>query len=190
MSLTPDFEIGLWNAWILMLPHVLTYPVFFVLAKQKAAPTPSEGGLSRPMMAFCAFSKLIEFPALAYSFFLPLKVGTMWFYVGLPITLLGFAAYIVVLVNWSHTPAGEPVTTGLYHYSRHPMYVTGFIFLFGVSLASASWVLLLVTAIEIVGAIVFIDFEERGCLGLHGEIYRDYMNRTPRWLGIPKSEKD
>ena len=188
MSLVPDFEFGLWNAWIFMLPHVLTYPVFFFLAKQKAAPSPSEGGLSKPMMAFCAFTKLIDFPAVIYSFFLPLKLGTTWFYVGVPITLLGFIAYIVVLVNWSNTPAGAPVTTGLYRYSRHPMYVTSFIFQFGVSIASASWVLLLVTAIEIVGAVVFIDFEERGCLALHGEVYRGYMKITPRWFGIPKSK--
>jgi protein-S-isoprenylcysteine O-methyltransferase Ste14 len=190
VSLTPDFQFGLWNASVFMLPHVLTFPIFFLLAKQKAAPSPSEGGLSRPMMAFCAFSKLVEFPAVAYSFFLPLKWGTVWFYVGLPIALLGFVAYIIVLVNWSHTPAGEPVTTGLYHYSRHPMYVTNIVFLFGVSIACASWVLLLVTAIEIVGAVVSIDFEERGCLDRHGEIYREYMDRTPRWLGMPKSTKN
>ena len=190
MSLIPDFEFGLWNAWIFMLPHVLTYPVFFFLAKQKAAPSPSEGGLSKPMMAFCAFSKLIDFPAVIYSFFLSLKLGTTWFYVGVPITLLGFFAYIVVLVNWSNTPTGAPVTTGLYRYSRHPMYVTNFILLFGVSIACASWVLLLVTAIEIVGAVVFIDFEERGCVERHGEIYREYMDRTPRWLGMPKSTKN
>lgn len=189
MSLIPDFEFGLWNAWIFMLPHVLTFPIFFRLAQQKAAPSPSEGGLSKPMMALCAFSKLIDFPAVIYSFFLPLKLGTPWFYVGLPITLFGFVTYVIVLVNWSDTPAGAPVTTGLYRYSRHPMYVTSFIFLFGVSITSASWVFLLVMVIEIVGAVVFIDFEERGCLELHGDAYREYMERTPRWLGIPQSKK-
>ena len=61
MSLIPDFKFGLWNAWIFMLPHILTFPIFFRLAKQKAAPSPSEGGLSKPKMAFCAFSKLIYF---------------------------------------------------------------------------------------------------------------------------------
>lgn len=188
MSLVPDVEFGLWNAWILLLPHVLTYPIFFRLARQKAARSPSEGRLSKPMMVFCALSKLIEFPAVAYSFFVPLKLGTAWFCAGLPVALLGFAAYIIVLVNWRNTPAGAPITTGLYRYSRHPMYVSSFMFLFGVSIASASWVLLLVTAVEIVGAVAFIEFEERTCLEMHGELYSRYLKRTPRWLGIPKAD--
>jgi protein-S-isoprenylcysteine O-methyltransferase Ste14 len=28
--------------------------------------------------------------------------------------------------------------------------------------------------------------EERTCLNKFGNAYREYMDRTPRWLGIPK----
>jgi len=28
--------------------------------------------------------------------------------------------------------------------------------------------------------------EERFCLEKYGDAYREYMNRTPRWIGIPK----
>jgi protein-S-isoprenylcysteine O-methyltransferase Ste14 len=31
--------------------------------------------------------------------------------------------------------------------------------------------------------------EERLCLEKYGDAYRDYMNRTPRWIGIPKSQE-
>jgi len=31
--------------------------------------------------------------------------------------------------------------------------------------------------------------EERFCLEKYGDAYRNYLNRTPRWLGIPKSGK-
>jgi protein-S-isoprenylcysteine O-methyltransferase Ste14 len=31
--------------------------------------------------------------------------------------------------------------------------------------------------------------EERWCLEKYGDAYREYMNRTPRWIGLPKSEK-
>ena len=75
---------------------------------------------------------------MIYSIFLPLKLGTIWFYVGLPITLIGLATYTIVLVNWANTPPGEPVTKELYRYSRHPMYVTTFLFFLGVSIATAS----------------------------------------------------
>ena len=29
--------------------------------------------------------------------------------------------------------------------------------------------------------------EERGCLETYGEEYREYLDKTPRWIGIPKS---
>ncbi|GAH65417.1 unnamed protein product, partial [marine sediment metagenome] len=50
MLLIPAFKIGLWNAWIFMLPHVLTFPFFTRLAKEKGAPSPSETGLSKTML--------------------------------------------------------------------------------------------------------------------------------------------
>jgi protein-S-isoprenylcysteine O-methyltransferase Ste14 len=190
MSLVPVFEIGLWNAWIFML-YIVFYTVFFLrLAKEKDATSPSEVELSKTKMSLCIFSKLIIVPAVIYSVFLPLKLGTTWFCTGLPIALIGILTGTIVLMNWANTPPGEPVTRGLYIYSRHPMYITTFLFFLGVSIASASLVFLLVTIIFIVGAVVFIGLEEEQCLEKYGDTYREYMDRTPRWIGIAKSKKN
>jgi len=98
---------------------------------------------------------------------------------------------IIVLVDWATTPAGQPVTRGIYRYSRQPMYVTGVFIFLGVSLLSASWVFLLFTIIFGFGVTrpYFVKIEEAQCLGHYGAAYREYMSRTPRWIGIPKSEK-
>jgi protein-S-isoprenylcysteine O-methyltransferase Ste14 len=140
-------------------------------------------------MLVASSSKIIYLPALIYSVFLPLKSEEIWFYVGLPITLVGLIGSIVAVTDWAVTLVGEPVTRGLYRYSRHPMYVTGFIILLGVSILSASWVFLLLAIIFGVGVTrpYYIKIEEAQCLGHHGSAYREYMNRTPRWIGIPKS---
>ena len=130
-------------------------------------------------------------PAIIYSIFLPLKLGTIWFYIGLPITIVGLLGSVVIMVDWAVTPTGKPVTRGIYKYSRHPIYVTGFIVLLGVSILSASWVFLLFTTIFGIGATrpYFIKIEEAQCLGHYGALYREYMNKTPRWIGIPRPEK-
>jgi len=193
MSLIPEFELGLWNAWIFMVPALLILLLCFPLMIKKGAP----GGparvkcKSKAALLVASLSKLIYFPAVIYSVFLPLKLGTIWFYVGLPITLLGLVGTILVLVSWATTPAGEPVTRGIYRYSRHPMYVTMVLLLLGVSILSASWVFLLLTIISRVGFTrpFFLKVEEAQCLGHYGAAYREYMNRTPRWIGLPKSEK-
>jgi len=186
MSLIPVFEIGLWNAWIFILYDLLTIPFFLRIAKSKGASTP-ESDLSRIEKIVLNSSKVIYIPAAIYSIFLPLKLGTMWFYIGLPITLLGLITGTIVLVNWATTPPGVPITRGLYRYSRHPMYVTSFMFLLGVSVASASWVFLLYAIVVAVISFVFAKAEERGCLEQYGDAYREYMSRTPRYIGVPKS---
>jgi protein-S-isoprenylcysteine O-methyltransferase Ste14 len=145
---------------------------------------------SKTTLLVASFSKFIYFPAVIYSFFLPLQLGSIWFYVGLLITLIGLVGTTLVLVDWVNTPASEPVTRGIYRYSRHPMYVTEAIIFLGVSIISASWVFLLITIIFGVGVTrpYSVKVEEAQCLGHYGTAYREYMKRTPRWIGIPKSK--
>ena len=187
MSLVPAFELGIWNAWIFMLCELLTFPFFFRVAKGRAAEDRGQiTTMSKAERITLCSSKIIYIPAFIYSIFLPLKLGTVWFYVGLPITLIGFITGIIVLVNWASSPLGEPVVRGLYRYSRHPMYVTTFVFLLGISIATASWVFLLFTILLTAACVYFATAEEGGCLKQYGNTYREYMNKTPRWIGIPK----
>ena len=193
MSFLPAFELGLWNAWIFMAPALLVLLLCFPVMMKKDAP----GGPARVpckskiTLVVASLSKIIFFPAVFYSVFLPLQLGTIWFYVGLPITLIGLVGILLVLVGWVNTPAGQPVTRGIYRYSRHPMYVTMVLILLGVSVISASWVFLLFAIVSGVGFTrpFSLKIEEAQCLGHYGDAYREYMNRTPRWIGIPKSDK-
>jgi protein-S-isoprenylcysteine O-methyltransferase Ste14 len=190
MSLIPAFEIGLWNAWIFMLVDALTLPVFLRIVRNRQSPSPEKAmaGISRTEKIILYASKVLYVPALIYSIFLPLKLGTMWFYVGLPITLIGLIAGVMVLVNWATTPPDEPVTRGLYRYSRHPMYVAAFVMYVGLGIACASWVFLLFAVAITVVSFVYADAEEQLTLEMYGDSYHEYMDRTPRYIGIPKSE--
>jgi len=193
VSFLPAFELGLWNAWIFMAPALLVLLLCFPVMMKKDAP---DGPTRIPCkskitLLVASLSKIIFFPAVFYSVFLPLRLGTIWFYVGFPITLIGLVGITIVLVGWIKTPVGQPVTRGIYRYSRHPMYVTMVLLLLGVSIISASWVFLLFTVISGVGFTrpFSVKIEEAQCLGHYGAAYREYMNRTPRWIGIPKSDK-
>ena len=197
MSLLPEFELGFWNAWIFMMPFLVVTLLCMLVMMKKGAPGGSVRAVqrackSKTTLVVASLSKFFMFPAVIYSVFLPLKLGTLWFYVGLPITLIGLGGTILVLVDWANTPAGDPVTRGIYRYSRHPMYVTGVFIFLGVSILSASWVFLVLTILFGVGVTrpYFVKVEEAQCLGHYGTAYHEYMKRTPRWLGIPKSKKE
>jgi len=186
MSLIPAFETGIWNAWIFMTYILLSFIPFIYIANKKSVPSVEESGMSKMAKILANSSKLLLIPAMIYSIFLPMKTGTVWFYTGLPITLIGLITYTIVLINWGASSPENQVSKGLYRYSRHPMYVTLFIFLLGLGIATASWIFLLLSIIFAVGCIVFVNIEEQGCLDKYGDTYREYMNRTPRWIGIPK----
>jgi protein-S-isoprenylcysteine O-methyltransferase Ste14 len=129
------------------------------------------------------------FPII-YSIFLPFKLGTLWFYIGLPIALVGTVLYTIVWISLAtRPPGGKPATRGLYRFSRHPMYISGFIMSIGMGIACASWLYLLLYIISMILTIIFVHYEERLLLDIYGDSYRDYIDRTPRWIGVPKSSR-
>ena len=93
----------------------------------------------------------------------------------------------VATVNFSTTPMDVPITKGIYHYSRHPLYLASLLIYFSVGIASASWVFLLVFVLQSVSIRIAAVGEERYCLEKYGDAYREYIDKTPRWLGLPKS---
>jgi len=191
MSWLPAFEIGLWNAWILMLYFPLHPLIMIVVDKavgtggifKKMGDVPYEKGEKRAYVIYMVVLLVL----LAYSVFLPLKLGTLWFYAGLTTYLVGLVIFLTAIVNIATTPLGQPFTNGMYRYSRHPLYFSGSITFVGVGLSSASWVFLLLSVVIIILQSIQVISEERGCLEIYGDEYQEYLNRTPRWIGMPKS---
>ena len=122
-----------------------------------------------------------------YSIFLPLKTGTAWFYTGLSIFTLGMIVGIMAIIGIATTQPGNPFTKGMYRYSRHPLSLNAFLAFLGIGLVSASWLYLVLLAVLIVVTHRMVGIEERSCVDKFGNDYREYMNKTPRWIGIPKS---
>ena len=186
MSLVPVFEIGVWNAWIFTICQMLTIPFLFRIANKRGSTHDEDLEMSTTQRVIITSTKLLIFPALIYSIFLPLKLGTMWFYIGLPVTLLGVVTRAIALVNWATTPTDAPITRGLYRFSRHPMYIADFLFFLGLGIATASWIFLLFSVLWLATNFILGNYEEQDCLDRYGDAYREYMNITPRWIGIPK----
>jgi len=191
MSWVPAFKVGLWNAWLLMLYLPLLQLMMILVDKavgtaqimKKMGDVPLDKKEKRANTTGMVLLVLLGL----YSIFLPLKLGTVWFYAGLAIYLLGLAMLATAMVNVATTPLGQPFVGGMYRYSRHPLYVSMFIIWVGVSVASASWLFLLLSIVNM-GLFAFLVVgEERACLQLYGDEYRQYLNLTPRWIGIPKS---
>ena len=190
MTLIPAFEIGVWNAWIFVVYSVVL--VFLTFAINKSARETGDSASvynKRERINLYAYH-IIFFLLLIYSIFLPLRLGTAWFCTGLPIALLGLVIYTMAIVNVATTSLDcEVVTKGAYRYSRHPMYLSSFLAFIGVGIACASWLFLLLSVAYTVLSLISVIPEERSLLEKYGDAYREYMNKTPRYIGVLQSRE-
>lgn len=127
-----------------------------------------------PLMSWAAFS---------------LPAWAQWIGVGLTVLSLALMVWIQRSLGYNFNTTlhireeHTLVTHGPYHWVRHPMYTTLVLFEISLLLLTANWFLggvLLVTQIIII--MTRINNEERVLIEKFGEHYRQYMQRTGRFL--------
>ena len=188
MPLVPAFEIGVCNAWIFIVPYVLfNFGLPFLTINKKSTfwMWPSYTKLER----ICLLIGMLLMGGMwIYSIFLPLSTGTALLYAGLFVYLLGWVPLVLAYLTFMATTVDKPNTTGIYRFSRHPWYLGMLLLYIGTGIASASWVYILVAFLLLATyRSAYMIPEERMCCERFRNAYREYMNRTPRWIGIPKS---
>jgi protein-S-isoprenylcysteine O-methyltransferase Ste14 len=192
MTLIPAFEVGLANGWLFMIVYPLQWLAVLVLPRRIVDRTrhPPEIVRTRADRIIAFLTQGLWIGATVLSVFLPLRIGTPWFWVGLASFLVGLAVLVLASVAVARTPDNVPFTTGIYRFSRHPMYLSMVLVYLGVSIAAASWLFLLVTV-----ATFFLQrrqmlTEEAHCIERYGRGYRDYLAVTARWFGMPSRSRD
>ncbi|HEY9357061.1 MAG TPA: isoprenylcysteine carboxylmethyltransferase family protein [Arthrobacter sp.] len=81
----------------------------------------------------------------------------------------------------------ELVVTGPYAFTRHPMYVGWWLIQLGAGvMAGSSWVLVMLPA-ELLVEHRFVLGEEVMLAELFGPSYREYAQKVPRYLGLPRA---
>ena len=100
MSLIPAFQIGVWNAWIFMI--WLLIPIFLeplnIIPKGREEGSDFTTEFNKMQKIALLSLHIIYLLSVIYSIFIPLKLGTVWFYAGLPIYILGLIPYAMVLM--------------------------------------------------------------------------------------------
>jgi protein-S-isoprenylcysteine O-methyltransferase Ste14 len=191
MVFLPAFEIGVWNLWIFLAAWLFFHmaPLDWLIFRYDIKAMFKKGAASPP---YNKTENIINYFGISvwivmflYSVFLPLSLGTPFLYTGIVLFVVGLVVFWIAGIPWATTPIDEPITKGLYRYSRHPIYIGVFIQYIGIGIASTSGLFLLLVVIQIALSIIVVPAEERFCLEKYGDAYREYMNKTPRWIGLP-----
>lgn len=188
MSLIPAFKIGIWNVWIFMSIFLVQMLAIMFVDKRirEQRQLPDEARQNKFERYVNIIGNFIWLLAMGYSVFLPLQLGTIWFYIGLSFFIIGLLLMAIATFNFITTPADQLISKGSYRFSRHPMYLATFFICLGSGIAAASWLFIFFSIIIAAWIHQEVLIEEKYCLGKYGNAYQEYLNRVPRWFGIPK----
>jgi protein-S-isoprenylcysteine O-methyltransferase Ste14 len=130
---------------------------------------------------------LIKPAAMAWAS-MPLPGALRWCGVG--IAIAGSALFIwtmhhigrnitdTVVTREKH----ELVTSGPYHWVRHPFYVAAALIFLGYGVGAANWFILAGGALAATLLVMRLRIEEQKLIDRFGDAYRDYMKRTRRFV--------
>ena len=130
---------------------------------------------------------------LLIAYLAPLRplLSEIWQYVGIVLMVLGFLTVIFMARSFRKNqttiiPDGQPsqlMETGLFAYSRNPIYVAMAVLLTGSALAGGQiWSLIVVPIFILLVQQIWIVKEEENLEAEFGQIYRNYKMRVRRWL--------
>lgn len=112
-------------------------------------------------------------------------------WIGLGLAAIGVAIAVKAVRLFAHAGTSVPVhkptdalvTTGLYSWSRNPIYVALSVFYVGLSIAlTTGWGLLLLPLVIFTLQKGVIEREEAYLMEEFGEAYLGYKEKVPRWL--------
>ena len=134
----------------------------------------------------------IVYPAVALTWELAFArnqfQANLWF---LPLMLWGYLQYRLCGRYRSTRGGGGPgvetpperlVTTGLYRYTRNPMYLGHLIFLVGLTLTLKSWLAALITIATAIWFHRRVIGDEKKLIQTLGQPYVNYMASVKRWV--------
>ena len=139
------------------------------------------------MIGFASMTVYVINPSWLGFGSLPFPLWLRW--TGVVIAILGFAlmqwAQITLANSWSDTPRMMKeqtlITSGPYHFIRHPIYTAFILILSSTLFVSSNWLIGLcwagMTILEVVSR---IRFEESLMIEYFGDQYRKYMKKTGR----------
>jgi len=176
---------GIFNLWI--MPVLYSLPILFTIIFRERIfePTLSKFNRSRSSfeMNFFIITKFLMLGYFLYSSVVPIHIGTVFGVIGLILYIFGYVTYTTAWITIARSEKGKIYSNGPFRYSRHPIYLSSAVQFIGAGFLSHSLFYLGFSIIVGVSHMLNALAEERICLDVFGNEYKQYMDSTSRWLG-------
>jgi protein-S-isoprenylcysteine O-methyltransferase Ste14 len=196
-------ELAYRLAFFVLLLALLAMRVYFAVKARRAGGriTPDqqavqrEGGWIVFIIRLVLFFGLIAFLVMYFlgaawmeAFSIPLPGWLRWFGFILGLFSVAFWTWTQIQLDtqWSAQLQLKEdhhlVTTGPYAYIRHPLYLAMMGWAVSVSLLTANWIFVAVSALTVFGIVSRVPKEEQMMIEAFGDEYKAYMQRSGRFF--------
>jgi protein-S-isoprenylcysteine O-methyltransferase Ste14 len=185
MRIFAEHSLGIFNLWLLMVLYTLPILFTIIIRKRIFQTTSSHFSSSRSSREYHLFivSKFLMLIYFLYSIAIPIRLDTLLAISGFVFYLIGFGLYSAAWITIAKSERGKVFTRGPFRFSRHPVYISSAVLFIGAGFISQSWFFLGLSILVGISHMHNALAEEKICLETFGEEYRQYMVRTPRWIG-------
>ena len=169
------------NLFIFVIPvFLIRYLFVFLSAKDKLSVLdyfPPDMGLEKVGRIFYLIINtfLLFFPIFMYS------GNLLWSAItGILLYVTGLILYFISIRDFIKSEG--LITKGIYSKSRNPQMISFILIYFGIGITGYSLIYLFLTIILILAFYWLSLSEERYCLEKYGELYKNYIKTTPRFI--------
>ena len=176
-------HIHILNAWLFVIP-VWLLGIFIANLNRKGMKRATDMTWYKLIDKISSFGSLFSMISfLLISLFIPLQYSSSIFFVsGLILLIIGGLGHFAAKIAYSKTDQDEPVNSGIYKFSRNPMYAFLSVAFLGAVISSMSIFLAIIWIFMTIFTHLLIIGEERYCLSTYGESYKNYMKKVSRYL--------
>ena len=185
--------IGFYNLWLILVGiGIFAWIVMEIADKLRGARIENKEDHRNVKISVVSGLSLLVF--LIVTMYTPIVIGTL-FWIGCFLIILVGIIYVLAIIAFVKAKKGL-TTIGIYKMSRNPMYIAMFLLFIAFILMAwnASSIMGILTLIIALFNMIVIHWmvlrEEHFLSKKYRKTYNEYMNRTPRYIGIPKSKKE
>ena len=178
--------IEVWNLWLLFVIGYGTIWASMILADRKRGKPIEDPEIFEFHGKKSGIIEMtITLSLFLISLFIPIKFG-ITFLIGLSAFIFGIILNVIAMYSFVCF-TGSVNTGGMYRYSRNPMYIGGFFFIFGLNLMG--WSISIMNIVFVILSVFWMAgihwsvlLEESFLEDKYGETYQEYKQKVPRYF--------
>lgn len=183
MEFLPEFGIGILYGWIYFVVYLIVFGITMQICPEDVRKRLYDRSLwDKKTKIITAIGKSFSLLNILMILFGKIQLGNLLFLVGNGVFIIGLTMLVTAIINYKNAPLNEPITNGLYKYSRNPQMVALYILFTGMILIIGAWLNLIFLGISILCSHFSILGEENALEKQYGESYKKYRKKVPRYF--------